>query len=100
MVYVQLDKSTREGKKYMAIFYDENRKKIKTVHFGAQGYQDYTTLAGDDDERKEAYLFRHGKENWDNYMTPASLSRWVLWNYKSKSKSYNDYLRRFNLQKY
>lgn len=98
MVYVQLDKSTREGKKYMAIFYDEKRNKIKTVHFGATGYTDYT-LTGDD-EKKEAYLFRHGKENWDNYMSSASLARYILWNYKSKSKSYNDYLRRFNLQKY
>jgi hypothetical protein len=98
MVYVQLDKSTREGKKYMAIFYDEKRIKIKTVHFGAQNYQDYTTH--NDDERKENYLSRHGKENWGDYMNPGSLSRYILWNYKSKSKSFNDYLQRFNLKKY
>jgi hypothetical protein len=98
MVYVQLDKSNREGKKYKAVFYDDNRRKILTVHFGAVGYEDYTTHH--DDERKENYLSRHGKENWADFMSPASLSRYILWNYKSKSKSFNDYLKRFNLQKY
>lgn len=97
-MYVQLEKSTREGKKYKAVFYDNDRKKIKTTHFGAVGYQDYTTH--NDDERKNNYLSRHGNENWNDPMSSASLARYILWNYKSISKSYNDYLRRFNLKKY
>ena len=40
-MYVQLEKSDREGKKYKAIFYDDERKKIKTSHFGATVYTDF-----------------------------------------------------------
>ena len=97
-MFVQLEKSDREGKKYMLTFYDEKRIKVKTTHFGALGYTDYT-LSGDD-EKKELYLQRHGKEDWNDPTTPATASRYILWNYKSKSKSYNDYLRRFGLKKY
>lgn len=97
-MYVQLEKSDREGKKYKAIFYNDERKKIKTSHFGASLYSDFT-LTGDE-QKKEAYLSRHGKEDWSDPTTPATLSRYILWNYKSKAKSYDDYLKRFNLKKY
>jgi len=97
-MYVQLTPSTQEGKKYTAIFYDENRNKVKTTHFGATGYTDFT-LSGDEN-KKTNYLSRHSNEKWDNYMSAGSLSRWILWNYKSKSKSYNDYIKKFNLKKY
>ena len=97
-MYVQLTPSTQEGKKYTAVFYDENRNKVKTTHFGATGYTDFT-LSGDEN-KKNNYLSRHSKENWNDYMSAGSLSRWILWNYKSKSKSYNDYIKKFNLKKY
>ena len=54
MVYVQLKKATTQGKKYTAVFYDEERKKIKSTSFGATGYQDYTSHG--DEERKRLYL--------------------------------------------
>jgi len=100
MVFVQLSKSNQEGKKYKAIFYkDENRQKIRTVHFGAVGYQDFTQHK--DEDRKQAYLARHKKnEQWDNYMTAGSLSRHLLWSKPSLSASYNDYVKKFNLTKY
>ena len=99
MVYVQLKKSEIDGKKYTAIFFDENRKKIKTTHFGAVGYDDYTKHR--DDERKQRYLERHSKnENWGDYKSAGSLSRYILWNKPSVSASYNDYLKKFNLRKY
>ena len=97
-MYVQLTPSTQEGKKYTAVFYDENRNKVKTTHFGATGYTDFT-LSGDEN-KKTNYLSRHGKENWNDYMSAGSLSRWILLNYKIKSKSYNDYIKKFNLKKY
>jgi len=97
-MFVQLDKSDREGKKYKAIFYNDERKKIITTHFGQEGANDYTLTH--DDEAKNNYLSRHGKENWNDFMSAGSLSRWILWNYKSKSRSYNDYLKRFGLKKY
>ena len=99
MVYVQLKKSEIDGKKYTAIFFDENRKKIKTTHFGSAGMSDYTKHR--DDERKQRYLERHSKnEDWTDYKSAGSLSRYILWNKPSISASYNDYLKKFNLRKY
>ena len=99
MVFVKLSKSNIEGKKYTAIFYDDDRRKIKTSHFGSAGMSDYTKHK--DDERKQRYLDRHrNNENWDDYMTPGSLSRFILWNKPTINASYNDYLKKFNLKKY
>jgi|TARA_R100000951_G_C2641916_1_gene181250 hypothetical protein len=99
MVYVKLSKSNIDGKKYTAIFYDDDRKKIKTSHFGSAGMSDYTKHK--DDERKQRYLDRHrNNENWNDYMTPGSLSKNILWNKPTINASYNDYLKKFNLKKY
>lgn len=98
MVFVQLTKSDQEGKKYKAIFYDEARKKIKTTHFGATGYSDYTKHK--DEERKRLYLDRHKNENWSDYKSAGSLARYILWNKPSVSASYNDYIKKFGLKKY
>lgn len=98
-MYIQLDKSDLEQKKYKAVFYDDKRRKLLTVHFGARGYSDFTQHQ--DEERKMRYLDRHqAKENWEDPFSAGSLSRWLLWNKKSISASYNDYLKRFNLKKY
>ena len=79
--------------------YDDNRKKIKTTHFGSAGMSDYTKHK--DDERKDLYLARHrANENWEDYKTAGSLSRYILWNKPTISASFNDYLKRFNLKKY
>ena len=100
MVFVQLKKSNIDGKKYTAIFYDEERKKIKTTNFGATGYDDYTSHG--DEDRKKSYLERHksGNENWADYKSAGACSRWILWNKPSVSASYNDYIKKFGLKKY
>jgi len=99
MVFVQLKKATTKGKKYTAVFYNENREKIATTSFGSVGYQDFTQHK--DEDRKQAYLARHKKnERWDNYMTAGSLSVHLLWSKPSLSASYNAYLKKFNLTKY
>ena len=99
MVFVQLDKSDREGKKYKAIFYDDNRKKILSVHFGQAGANDYTRTH--DDEAKQRYIERHQKnENWSDPFSAGSLSYHLLWSEKSMAKGYNKYLAKFNLEKY
>ena len=93
---VVIKKSTNKDKKMMAIFYDEERK-IKTSHFGASGYTDYTLSK--DEKKKQLYLDRHRtNENWNDYMTPGSLSRYVLWNKKTLSASIADYKKKFNLK--
>lgn len=95
--YVKITKSKIEGKKLTAKFYDKNKEKIITVHFGATGYEDFTTHG--DFERKERYINRHREnENWNNPMTPGSLSRFILWNKKTLNASIKDYIDRFNLK--
>jgi hypothetical protein len=98
-MFVNITKSTRTGKKMMAVFYDEVRKKVKTTHFGASGYEDYT--GHQDLQRKMNNLERHEKkENWNDYMSAGSLSRWILWNKMSLNESIKDYMYRFKLGKY
>lgn len=93
---VIIKKSTNPNKKLMAIFYDNYGNKIKTTHFGASSYSDYTIHKSD--ERKNRYLNRHrANENWDEYWTAGALSRWILWNKKTLEASIQDYKNRFNL---
>jgi len=96
MVSVTIKKSTNAKKKYMAIFYDNDKKKIKTTHFGASGYTDF--VKSKDEERKKRYLNRHKGENWNDYMSAGSLSRYILWNKPSLRSSISDYKNKFKLK--
>ena len=99
--YAQLVKSKISGKKYTMIFYDADRKKLKTTHFGQAGANDYTTHGTNREERKTAYINRHkSNESWNTPTSSGSCARWILWNKTSVSSSYTDYLRKFNLSKY
>ncbi len=97
-MYVSIKPSTSSGKKMMAVFYDTAKKKVKTTHFGASGYEDYTTHG--DLQRKQNYLSRHSNENWNDYMTAGSLSRYLLWNKPTIKASIGDYMRKFKLKEY
>jgi hypothetical protein len=49
-----------------------------TVHFGAQGYEDYTDHKSD--LRKKLYMIRHRKnENWDDIMSAGYWAYHLLW---------------------
>ena len=98
-MFVSIKKSTLPKYKYTAIFYDDNKKKVKTTHFGAAGMSDFTIHK--DPKRKQRYLDRHrARENWNKYMSAGSLSRYILWNKPSFSGSYADYRKKFNLKKF
>ena len=87
---VIIQKSNRVGKKYMA------RVNEKTVHFGAIGYEDYTTHK--DEKRKASYLARHRtKEDWtlSGVDTGGFWARHILWNEPSLSASVADINKRF-----
>jgi hypothetical protein len=61
--------------KFTAVFPDGSK-----VHFGRQGYSDYTKHK--DRERMERYLTRHRRrENWtrSGAKTAGFWSRWLLW---------------------
>ena len=101
MKYAQLTKSSVQGKKYTIVFFDADRKKVKTINFGATGYDDFTKTG--DKEQRDRYRDRHSnsRENHNVPDTPASASWHILWgNSTSVSANYNSYLRRFNLTKY
>ena len=99
MVSVSITKSDRD-KKFKAVFRDDKGKKIKTTHFGAKGMSDYTIHK--EPKRKKRYLARHDdkktKENWDDYMSAGSLSRYILWNKTTYEASLKDYKKRFKLK--
>lgn len=93
---VVIKKSTNPKKKYMAIFYEGN-KKVRTTHFGAAGMSDFTKHR--DPKRKQRYINRHKKrENWDDYMSAGSLSRYILWGETTLKKSIDEYKKKFKLQ--
>lgn len=95
--YVDIKPSTNGDKKLMAIFYDKNKQKIKTVHFGQSGASDYTIHK--DEARKNKYISRHAKkEDWGAPMTAGALSRWVLWSEPSLKLAISKYLNKFNLK--
>ena len=96
--YIKLDKSDQDKKKFVANFFDKDKKKIKTTHFGSSGMSDYTI--NKDDARKELYLNRHkARENWNDFTSAGALSRWILWNEKTLESSFKYYLNKFNLKK-
>jgi len=109
--------SDRKDKRYMAVFYD-NEKKIKTTHFGyaitddrgsrppttkneeVKGIKKYgsTYIDHKNDTLKDNYIARHQvNENFEDFMSAGSLSRYILWNKKTFRESLADYKRRFKL---
>ena len=90
-----LRKSSKSGKKWSV-----TNPSGKTVHFGATGYEDFTSHK--DEGRKKNYLSRHGGGNqkWgkSGLATAGFWSRWLLWNKKSISASISDIKRRFGIK--
>ena len=87
---ITIQRSSRAGKKWMAKVGD------KTVHFGAIGYEDFTTSK--DEKRKASYLARHkASEDWTlaGVDTAGFWARWLLWNKPSISASIRDINQRF-----
>lgn len=85
---IYLQKSTINGKKWMVTIIPLNGTGKKTVHFGAEGYQDYTMHK--DSSRMKKYISRHkARENWtkSGLKTAGFWSRWILWNKPSLSDS-------------
>ena len=92
---VIIPKSEKPNKKLKAVI-DKGNNKTKTVHFGAEGYSDYTIHK--DDKRKERYLKRHKKnEDWslNGIEKPAFYATNVLWNKKTVKSSIDDLNKKF-----
>jgi hypothetical protein len=96
-----IKESTKPEKKLTAIFTRDNGK-TKTIHFGAirpngKPYDDYTITH--DKEQRARYIARHEeKENFNDFMTAGSLSRFVLWgDSTSRNTNIRNFKKRFNL---
>ena len=96
-MYVKFSTSKRDDKKYTAQFFDDDGDIVKTTHFGEKGASDFTKHK--DTERKNRYLARHQKsENWQDFKSAGSLSRYVLWNKPTLKSSIDNYVKVFNLK--
>ena len=89
-------KSTKPGKKYMAIFTRDNGR-TKTTHFGSAGMDDYTIKK--DKEQRKRYRDRHQKDlSTGDYMRAGFLSYYLLWGEStSMRENLKSYKKRFNL---
>ena len=93
MLQVVISRSSVKDKKYDATI---NGK--KTIHFGAIGYPDQTTIknGAERTESKARYIERHRKnEDWSNPMTAGFYAKHILWNKKTLAASVADTNRKF-----
>ena len=70
---ITIQRSSRKGKKFVA------HHGSRRAHFGAEGYEDYTTHK--DPQCRQRYIARHRGEDWSRsgVMTPGWLSRHIIW---------------------
>lgn len=89
--------SHRPEKKWDAVFEYKDTKTTFVQPFGQRGYSDYTKHK--DDKRKQRYIARHKRmhEDWDDPTRAGTLSRYILWNKKTRKASIEDYKKRFHL---
>lgn len=93
MRLISIQPSTRKDKKWMAEFQEGDL--TKTTHFGAKTYEDFTIHK--DPKRRELYIKRHGTEDWTDPTTPATLSRYILWEDPDIHKAIAKYRRKFGV---
>ena len=99
IVFIQILNSKKPDKKYVARFFDAERNMIKQTDFGSKTGLNYTHHK--DEEVKENWIARHQVRGTFNEPTSASsLARWLLWNKKTLSKSFRNYVKLFNLKQY
>ncbi len=89
-------RSDKSGKKYMAVFEIDGRK--KTTHFGSAGMDDYTKTK--DKEQRKRYRQRHKKDLTTRDPTRAGyLSYYILWGESSSVRTnIATYKRRFGFK--
>jgi hypothetical protein len=96
-MFIKLEKSNVSDKLFKMVFYNSDKNKIKTVHFGYKYGSQFIDHKNED--IKKNYIKRHQvREDFNNYMSAGSLSRWILWNKETLKDSLNDYMKKFNLK--
>jgi predicted SAM-dependent methyltransferase len=78
--------SNRSGKKYMIVL-RKGGKKVKTIHFGASGYEHYTS-GHLNEERRKRYVDRHkNNENFNDEKTAGFYAYHILWRFKTLNEA-------------
>ena len=102
MQLISVKPSTRKGKKWMAEFCvckGEScckKEERKIVHFGAEGYTDYTI--GATDQQRESYRARHVSGKDAKPDTPNALSYHILWgDSKSRLQNIKEFKKKYNI---
>tara|TARA_R100001129_G_C5103858_1_gene185121 strand:+ start:198 stop:494 length:297 start_codon:yes stop_codon:yes gene_type:complete len=96
---VEIKSSPMKDKRLVAIFFDDNNKKIRTTHFGLKNPKIGAFPDHNNEKLKTNYLKRHKpRENWSDMYSRGALSRWILWNKKTIKESIEDFKRRFKLK--
>ena len=93
-----LQKSKNPKKKYTVVIF-KNDNKVKTVHFGASGYLDYTKHH--DKDRMKLYDSRHkSRENWtkSGITTAGFWSKWILWSKPNLTEAIKYTSKKFNIK--
>jgi len=96
-----------KGKKWTAYF-SIGKNKEKAVSFGAAGMRDYTLVSDpkskfylktkpERDKVKAAYIARHSKEDQSSPLSPAALSRFVLWQSPNFGGAIRNFKKRFGV---
>jgi len=89
--------STTKHKKLTALF--NVNDKLKKVNFGSKSSKTY--LDHKDPIKRENYIARHtalGTEDYNDPLSPASLSMFLLWgNHTDLQMNIKDYINRFKL---
>jgi hypothetical protein len=96
MKLIAIKKSTRPGKKWMALFQDNQSGRKRTTHFGAEGMEDFTL--NKDPEQAQRYRTRHAKDLLTNDPTRAGyLSYYILWSSPNMLRNVVNFKRKFSL---
>jgi len=99
---VEIKSSPMKDKRLVAIFFDDNNKKVKTTHFGLKNPKIGAFPDHNNEQLKSNYLKRHNpkvtNENWSDMFSAGALSRWILWDKKTIKESIKAFKKRFNLK--
>lgn len=92
---INIVKSWKPDKKFVALFEVDGRS--LNVHFGSATSQTY--VEGADEKKRNAYIKRHSalNEDWDNPITPGSLSKWILWTEPNINDAIKAFIKKYNL---
>jgi hypothetical protein len=93
-----LEISDNQGVKRLKAVFKFKDGSSKTVSFGMKNSKG-TFADGASEEKRDAYIARHKKnENWNDITTAGALSRWILWEHRENSKIEKLIKNKFNIK--